>query len=185
MVETSSLLRNRTGKTVPRVRISHSPPAMSTIEPSVLFHACCGPCATVLIRQQFYFNGDNFISRDEYDKRLEAMLKVGSDTIVEPYNPKTFDTCEACIKHRLEKCAQTARQNGFTAFSTTLTVSPHKNTAMINEIGRAVSAEVGIPFIELDLKKGNGFARTVAMSRELGLYRQNFCGCKKSKTVPQ
>lgn len=158
----------------------------------ILVHACCAPCACVFdAPQKFFFNGDNFDTREEYDRRLGAMLTLAPDAVIEPYRPQKFENCAKCIEYRLTRCAEYARAHGFGAFTTTLTVSPHKNTAQINEIGRAVGAKIGIEFIELDLKRTNpkndainraygawgGFARSVARSKELGLYRQNYCGC--------
>jgi len=146
---------------------------------SVLIQACCGPCS-LAIDGKYFFNGDNFDSKREYDKRLCAMLAVSDGTVVEQYNPRVFKDCGECIKYRLARCAQYARENGFDAFTTTLTVSPHKDTTMVNNIGQIVAAEQGITFIEHNLKKSDGFKHTVNRSKELWLYRQNYCGCARS-----
>jgi predicted adenine nucleotide alpha hydrolase (AANH) superfamily ATPase len=108
------------------------------------------------------------------------MLTVDKNTIVEKYIPRTFENCEQCIAYRLTRCAEYAKSRGYDCFTTTLTISPHKDTAMVNKIGRDVSAFYGVPFLELDLKKNGGFARSVEMSKKLGLYRQNYCGCARS-----
>ena len=153
---------------------------------SMLVQACCGPCACALKDNTdfcvvFYFNGNNFNTRNEYDQRLFAVKQVSPGTIVELYTgPKEFASCEDCIRYRLHACAVTAKEYGFDCFSTTLTVSPHQESQVINQIGREVSAQTGVPFIEFDLKKNNGFQKTVEMSKKLGLYRQNYCGCAKS-----
>jgi predicted adenine nucleotide alpha hydrolase (AANH) superfamily ATPase len=130
----------------------------------------------------YYFNGNNFDCRNEYDTRLYALRRAvsGQSIIAELYMPKEFATCEDCIRYRLEKTAQTAKEQGFDCFTTTLTVSPHKNTALVNRIGKEAGAKWGVEFLEFDLKKNNGFAKSVEKSKELGLYRQNYCGCAKS-----
>jgi len=152
----------------------------------LLVQACCGPCATSLVNctdycMMFYFNGNNFKDRTEFDSRFYAMRLVSIGTIKELYTgPIEFKTCEECIRYRLRMCAKTAKEMEFDCFTTTLTVSPHKDTVLINRIGREVAQDFGIPFIEYDLKKNNGFQKTVEMSKKLGLYRQNYCGCEKS-----
>jgi len=152
---------------------------------TILVQACCGPCAcdpTIFNEYSkiFYFNGNNFDCRNEYDSRLHAMRLVSKGTIVELYVPREFKTCEECIKYRLSECAKTAKEYGFDCFSTTLTISPHKDTALVNRLGKEVEKEVGVPFIERDLKKNGGYQRSVAISKQMGLYRQNYCGCAKS-----
>ena len=147
----------------------------------VLVHACCAPCACVLPRStKFFFNGDNFDTRDEYLRRRAAMEVFAPDAVIDEYDPKVFPGCAECIRYRLVRCAEVAKENGFMAFTTTLTVSPHKNTGEINAIGREVGESVGISFIELDLKKHGGFLKSVRVAKELGLYRQNYCGCNLS-----
>jgi len=164
----------------------------------LLVQACCGGCASsdptdylygeinradTFIR--FFFNGDNFDTSEEYRRRLAAFNTVSKhykiESIVEPYSEKIFEKCEDCIKYRLECCAQVAKEQNFDCFTTTLTVSPHKDTATVNQIGREVAVEYGVPFLELDLKKNGGFEKTVKASKELGIYRQNYCGCAKSR----
>ena len=150
----------------------------------IIVQACCGPCSTAAAKNfekcAFFFNGDNFDTQEEYDRRLNAMLKVDKDTAVMPYNPKIFNTCDECMRYRMSACAKYALEHGFDAFSTSLTVSPHKNTEEVNKIGREVGNEIGITFVEVNLKKNGGFMYSVAKSKELGLYRQNYCGCAKS-----
>ena len=150
----------------------------------LLVQACCGPCACDPSMFEgcviYYFNGDNFDTKNEYESRLYALRRVCSGIILDLYNPKEFTDCQDCIRYRLQKCAETAKNHGFDCFTTTLTVSPHKNTAMINRIGREVGKAVGIPFVEYDLKKDGGFEKTVKISKELGLYRQKYCGCARS-----
>ena len=86
--------------------------------------------------------------------------------------------CAVCFKVRLEKTAQLAKENGFDCFGTTLTVSPHKNAELINSIGKAIEKQEGVRFLESNFKKQNGYKRSVELSKENGLYRQNYCGCE-------
>ena len=112
--------------------------------------------------------------------------------VVSEYNPGEFEEiargledeaegggrCENCFWLRLRKTAEHANINGFEAFGTTLTVSPHKNTDLINRIGREIGELVGIEYLERDFKKNDGYKRSIELCRELEVYRQNYCGCK-------
>jgi len=118
-------------------------------------------------------------------------VRFSVDLVVSGYNQNEFDKvargledeaeggrrCEKCFRLRLLRTAEHAKANGFEAFGTTLTVSPHKNADLINRIGREVSAIVGIEFLERDFKKGDGYKRSIELCREHGIYRQNYCGC--------
>lgn len=86
--------------------------------------------------------------------------------------------CALCFKLRLEKTAKVAKQNGFDIFGTTLTVSPHKNAELINSIGQAIEKENGVKFLVSNFKKQNGYKRSVELSKENNIYRQNYCGCE-------
>jgi predicted adenine nucleotide alpha hydrolase (AANH) superfamily ATPase len=155
----------------------------------LLVQACCGACACFDGFEGFavtlFFNGDNFDTPAEFARRLAAFETVcremyGGRGIVEPYFARVFPDCPECIRYRLARCADAALKNGFDAFSTTMTVSPHKDAAQINEIGNAIARETGVEFVALDLKKRGGFHKSVTVSRELGIYRQNYCGCARS-----
>ena len=89
--------------------------------------------------------------------------------------------CKQCFALRLRKTAETALRGGFDYFGTTLTVSPLKNAALINEIGFALQQELGVKYLPSDFKKRGGYLRSIELSREHGLYRQNYCGCSFSK----
>ena len=91
------------------------------------------------------------------------------------------ERCFKCYRLRLEKTAKAAAENGFDYFTTTLTISPLKNAAKINEIGEELSGIYGVKFLPSDFKKKNGFKRSIELSREHNLYRQNYCGCVFSK----
>lgn len=95
--------------------------------------------------------------------------------------PEGGERCGICFEMRLRKTAQAAREGGFEFFTTTLTISPLKNAARLNEIGERVGAEYAVSFLPSDFKKKNGYKRSIELSRQFSLYRQNFCGCAFSK----
>ena len=127
----------------------------------------------------------------------EAAEKI--DILECPYDPENYleavkgyeecpeggDRCGICFEMRLRKTAQAAREGGFDCFTTTLTISPLKNAARLNEIGERVGAEYGVNFLPSDFKKKNGYKRSIELSRQFSLYRQNFCGCAFSKRDAQ
>lgn len=168
----------------------------------LLLHVCCGPCSTHVIDElkdnemTLFFYNPNIYPRDEYLRRLEAASKVADKKNIHfidgDYDQETWDDyvkgyekepeggkrCELCFEYRLRKTAEYARKNGFDTFATTLTISPHKDAKKIHAIGKAQEKEHGVSFLESDFKKG--FKESVEMSKELGLYRQNYCGCRFS-----
>ena len=89
--------------------------------------------------------------------------------------------CAVCFKVRLEKTAILAKEKGYQVFGTTLTVSPHKNAELINAIGKSLEKEIGVEFLESNFKKQNGYKRSIDLSKEYDLYRQDYCGCEFSK----
>jgi len=168
----------------------------------ILLHVCCGPCATHSIKELmrefdvvlFPYN-PNIYPQEEYEKRLNSVRKVA-----EELNVKMLDVeydhdlwleavkglenekeggkrCGVCFEFRLKRTADECVNKGINCFTTTLSISPHKNTRKINEIGKKVSS--GLRFIEKDF--GDGFQQSVDMSKDLGLYRQRYCGCEFSK----
>ncbi len=171
-----------------------------------LVHICCAPDASYGVRaisERFgnvvcFFYNPNIWPREEYEKRLEETRKLariyGVELIEGPYNeeewlqavkglenePEKGKRCEVCVKFRLEKCAELAEKLGVEAMTTVLTVSPKKNVRMINEAGREIGQKKSIFFIELDLKKKDGFKKSVELSKKLNIYRQNYCGCRFS-----
>jgi predicted adenine nucleotide alpha hydrolase (AANH) superfamily ATPase len=172
---------------------------------SVLLHICCAPDASygVPAMQEhfrvtgFFFN-PNIQPGEEYDRRLIATrqlqdflpfaleIKGGGeeewDAAVQglEMEPEKGRRCEACIRMRLRATAQDAKTNGFSAFCTVLTVSPKKDAAMVNRIGREEGEAAGVHFIEADMKKSDGFRKSVEISKKLGIYRQDYCGCRYS-----
>ena len=176
-------------------------------KPKLLLQACCGPCAIAAFDAfcgrydvTVYFWGNNFDSKEEFQRRLTALeivnkeLNEGKPIIIVPYDEFTWDSgveeesyeaeggerCRACYEIRLRAGAQYAKDHGFDTYSTSLTVSPHKSSSTINLIGRKIGEEVGINFIEIDLAKNDGFRKSVEISKRLGIYRQKYCGCKYS-----
>ena len=140
----------------------------------------------------------------EYNKQVETQDFTGMhstpgsmkiDILEAPYDPKRFldavkgyedcpeggDRCGICFALRLETAANAAKEGGFDFFTTTLTISPLKNAARLNEIGQKAGAKYGVPFLPSDFKKKDGYKRSIELSRQFGLYRQNFCGCMFSK----
>ncbi len=172
---------------------------------SVLLHCCCAPCATSVterviktIKPVLYYYNPNIYPEAEYLKRLSELEKLARhfslELISEPYDENEFlgaiagfenekeggARCPVCFRVRLEKTAARAKREGLTAFCTTLTVSPHKNAAIVNAIGEEVAAARNILWIPSDFKKRNGYLRSCQMCRELDIYRQNYCGCRFS-----
>jgi len=162
----------------------------------ILIQACCGPCAIAAFEQHgdgndiwLLFNGDNFDSEKEYNKRLEALEEVNkryskNPIFIGPYAPKVFEgemACVECIQHRLDETARVAKEQGFDMFGSSLSVSPHKRTELINHVGNHVGREMDIPFLGMNLKKKGGFQFTVNKTSEWKIYRQDYCGCARSK----
>lgn len=168
----------------------------------VLLHCCCAPCATSVIERVIqsvkpvlYYYNPNIQPEAEYDKRLGELEKLaayhGLELIAEPYRGDGFLSavkglesereggarCPICFSLRLDKTAETAAKLRIPAFCSTLTVSPHKDAELINEIGLRIEKKYGVKWILSDFKKRNGFLRSTQICEELGLYRQNYCGC--------
>lgn len=182
--------------------------------PSLLLHACCAPCSSYVLEYLsqyfkitlFYYN-PNISPEEEYRKRVAELRRLIAEQPARntvsfaegPYDPERFfalakgrerdpeggERCFACYALRLRETARYAKEHGFDFFTTTLTVSPYKNAGKLNDIGAAVERETGVPFLHSDFKKRNGYLRSIALSREYGLYRQNYCGCVYSMRQPE
>ena len=178
--------------------------------PSLLLHVCCAPCASYVLEYlsayfritAFYYN-PNITDAAEYDKRLAELTRLaGSMPMYHPacvvsgrYEPGVFlaasrgmedlpeggKRCRACFRLRLEESARYAKAHGFDYFTTTLSISPLKDAQLLNAIGREMQEKYGVPYLYSDFKKRNGYRRSVELSQEYGLYRQDFCGCAFSK----
>ena len=173
---------------------------------TLLMHACCAPCSSDCLERikdffdiTVYYYNPNIDSEKEYFKRSaeqERLCKAfGVKFVAEKYSPEEFYAiakgfedapeggarCEKCFYLRLKKTAEKARKENFDYFTTTLTLSPLKNAALINEIGERIAGETGTTWLPSDFKKKGGYLRSVELSNEYGLYRQNYCGCVFSK----
>ena len=176
----------------------------------LLLHSCCAPCSSYCLTEigrklkvtVFYYN-PNLDSEEEYNlrmseqKRFISQYEYAEDTeFVEiGYENDDFEKaikglenqpeggarCFVCYRLRMEKTAEYAKNNGYDYFATTLTVSPLKNAEKINAIGFELGKKYGIKYLPTDFKKRNGYAKSVELSKEYGLYRQNYCGCKYGK----
>ena len=179
------------------------------IRPRLLLHACCAPCSShcleVLARNfeiTMFFYNPNISPEAEFDfreKELERFLgAAGYDSITvdaPEYDPAPFyelakgledlpeggARCYACYELRLKKTAEAAKAGGYDYFTTTLSISPYKNARWLNEIGLRVGEEAGVPYLCSDFKKKNGYKRSIELSKEYGLYRQDYCGCEFSR----
>ena len=171
----------------------------------LLLHICCGPDAAYGVpalaeryRVAGWFFNPNIQPGEEYGRRLEAVRRL-REALPFPLEiagggggawegavrglgeePERGRRCEACIRLRLRGAAAEARRRGIPNVSTVLTVSPKKDASMVNRIGREEADAAGVFFPEADLKKGDGFRKSVEISKRLGLYRQNYCGCRFS-----
>lgn len=175
-------------------------------KPRLLLHACCAPCASVCIERvknafdvTAYFYNPNIDGKGEYDLRAGELKRLceafGVKTITEDYAPQEFFSaaegfenapeggarCERCFSLRLEKTARFAKEHGFDYFATTLTLSPLKNADKVNAAGFSAEEKIGAKYLPSDFKKRGGYLRSIELSKEFGLYRQNYCGCKFSK----
>ena len=172
----------------------------------VLVHVCCAPDASYgirALRDRFdvvgFFYNPNVHPREEIRKRLLAafdlqekdpfpmVIGTGGEEAWEDAvrgmegEPERGRRCEACVRLRLRETARKAAELGMPAFGTVLTVSPKKDAAMVNRVGREEGERAGIRFVEADLKKGDGYLKSVRAGKEMGLYRQRYCGCRYSE----
>ena len=172
----------------------------------LLLHSCCAPCSTACIERLkeffdltiFYYN-PNIDTEAEFNLRADEQKrfcqKEGIDCIVSSYDKDAFlesakgleneleggKRCEKCFYLRLKKTAQKCKELGYDYFATTLTVSPLKNATLINKIGKQIEEECDVKYLVTDFKKDNGYLRSITLSNENNLYRQNYCGCEFSK----
>lgn len=178
--------------------------------PSLLLHACCAPCSSAVLerlcarfRVSVLFFNPNISPKSEFVKReaeLERLIREmpaakGAELIRTDYDPAVFfdavrgmedlpeggARCFVCYRLRLEAAAVYARLHGFDYFTSTLSISPLKNAAKLNEIGEALAAEHGVAHLPSDFKKKDGYKRSIQLSKDYDLYRQDFCGCVFSK----
>ena len=178
--------------------------------PTLLMHSCCAPCSSYCLSYLaeyfkitiFYYN-PNISPLEEYQKRVNEQKRLISELPVKnkicfeegKYDPQTFfdmskgyeqepeggKRCYRCYKLRLDQAAKLAQEGGYDYFTTTLTISPLKNAAWLNELGQKAGELAGVRFLPSDFKKKGGYQRSIQLSKEYNLYRQNFCGCVFSK----
>ena len=179
-------------------------------EKTLLLHACCAPCSSAVLERLgnifkitiLYYN-PNITDKEEYDKRLEEIhkfiekfeTKYKIDIIDGRYDKNEFfemaqglenepekgKRCYKCYNLRLKETAKIAKEKNFDYFTTTLSLSPYKNSNWINEIGENLKDKYQVEYLYSDFKKKNGYKRSIELSKEYNLYRQNYCGCIYSK----
>ncbi len=182
--------------------------------PSLLLHSCCAPCSSYVLEYLsryfritvFYYN-PNIFPAEEYARRVEEQKSLISrlpclnpvSFLEGEYLPERFysivkgreqqpeggERCFDCYALRLREAAALAKEKGFDYFTTTLSISPHKNAVKLNEIGEELAREFGVRFLPSDFKKKNGYKRSAELSGEYGLYRQDYCGCVYSQQEAQ
>ena len=176
--------------------------------PTLLLHSCCGPCSSAVLERLrghfritvLYYNPniepeEEYLHRRAEQQRLLSLL--GSDISWLPCDydhdsfaafapamagePEGGKRCLACFALRLNETAEQARRHGFEYFTTTLSVSPHKNADNVNRAGAEAAERIGVKYLYADFKKKNGYLRSLQLSAEYSLYRQDYCGCLYSK----
>lgn len=178
--------------------------------PKLLLHSCCAPCSTYVLEYLsdyfeitvFYYN-PNIYPESEYTKRIleqqvlieEVKTKYPVSFVAGQYDRGLFyemtagmehlkeggERCMKCYELRLRESAELAGKEGFDFYTTTLSISPLKNAERLNDIGTKLAKEYGVAYLQSDFKKKNGYKRSIELSKEFGLYRQDYCGCEFSK----
>ena len=138
--------------------------------------AMLGSKVLIMIFDQQDDLADSYLIDTDYDPENYLEAVRGYEDC-----PERGERCAICFGMRLRKSAEAAARGGFDFYTTTLTISPLKDAALLNEIGAGAGEEFGVPFLPSDFKKKNGFKRSIELSAEFDLYRQNFCGCPFSK----
>ncbi len=177
--------------------------------PKLLLHSCCAPCSSYVLEYLsdyfeitvFYYN-PNIFPENEYTKRIleqqtlihEMKTKYPISFIAGNYDRELFyeavkglehlkeggERCFKCYELRLRETARIAKECDYDYFTTTLSISPLKNADKLNQIGNAIASEYGLRYLQSDFKKKNGYKRSIELSKEYGLYRQDYCGCEFS-----
>ncbi len=180
------------------------------VRPTLLLHACCAPCSSYVLEYlneyfdiTVFFYNPNITENAEYQKRADELIWLIQELphqaeikfIDSGYSPEKFieiskglenapeggERCFKCYRLRLEESARIAKKNGFDYFTTTLSISPHKNAQALNDIGKKLSDAYDVGYLFSDFKKRNGYKRSCELSEIYNLYRQDYCGCIYSK----
>ena len=177
----------------------------------LLLHSCCAPCSSACLERLFlhfnitvFYYNPNIEREEEYEKRKAEQIRFLKETgyatvldcehdkaafeeIAKGYEeePERGKRCYRCYKLRLDRTAKAAKEHGYDYFATTLTLSPYKNAEWLNELGEQAEKEYGVAYLFSDFKKKNGYRRSIELSKEYGLYRQDFCGCEFSRIATE
>jgi predicted adenine nucleotide alpha hydrolase (AANH) superfamily ATPase len=185
---------------IPLAYMLHYPPRQK-----ILLHVCCAPCAVAVAeilaagyKLELYFFNPNIHPEKEYKKRLAEVEKLarsfGVKLIIGKYDHTGWreaiqcheesceggSRCELCFAHRLQSVADLSSRRNIPLYGTTLTISPHKNSYLVNKIGSVIAAATGQKFLTRDFKENNGWQRSLILSKKFGFYRQKYCGCEFS-----
>lgn len=182
--------------------------------PTLLLHSCCAPCSSYVLEYLsdyfnitiFYYN-PNIYPQEEFNKRVDEQIRLIKELPVKnkvkfirgKYDNDKYEElirglenekeggprCFLCYRLRLEETAKIAKENKFDYFTTTLSISPYKNSNKLNEIGYSLQNIYNIKYLCADFKKNNGYKRSIELSKIYNLYRQNYCGCIYSKRVDE
>lgn len=176
------------------------------VVPTLFLHSCCAPCSSYVLEylsQYFkitvYYYNPNIYPPEEYDERTKEVERLIRELparypisfLAGEYRPEQFyeavrgyekepeggERCSICFSLRLEEAARLAKEGNFDYFTTTLTISPMKDAARLNQIGEEMGEKYGVSYLDSDFKKKNGYKRSTELSREYHLYRQDYCGC--------
>ena len=178
--------------------------------PRLLLHVCCAPCSSYVLEylSRYFditalFYNPNISPKSEYDYRAQELFRLAEEMPlpnpitcrIEEYDPAAFlavskgleqepeggERCTACYRLRLTQTAQIAAKDGYDYFTTTLSISPLKDAVRLNTIGGELAEVYGVPYLYSDFKKREGYKRSIQLSTEYSLYRQDYCGCAFSK----
>lgn len=179
-------------------------------KPKLLLHSCCGPCSSAVLERisdyfdidVFYYN-PNIDTEYEFSRRSDEQIQLVKDlglndkidVKVIKYNHDEFLSyikgfekyteggarCFRCYRQRLEETAKYAAENNYDYFTTTLSISPHKDSQILNRLGKFVSEKYKVSYLFSDFKKKNGFRRSVELTDKFNMYRQDYCGCEFSR----
>lgn len=180
----------------------------------LFLHCCCAPCSSYVLEYLhsyfditvFFFN-PNITEEEEYEKRKKELLRFikkapfgASISIADAdycserflegakgheHDPERGPRCEMCFRFRLEETGKRAKEGGFDLFCTTLSISPHKDAELLMKVGEELAARFGVSYLPSDFKKKNGYKRSIELSREYHLYRQDYCGCRFSREAKE